>query len=70
MLLNSLKGIAFVTITAVLMLAVSLAFRTIPGVGKINLLGMDLAFVIGLLIAIPLAQTVFRRISWLRFRGL
>lgn len=70
MLLNSLKGVAFVTFTAGLMLALSIAIRMIPGVGTVNLLGLDLAFVIGLCIAIPIAQTIFRRVSWLRFRGL
>lgn len=70
MLLNSFKGIAFVIFTAGLMLTLSLAIRMIPGVGKVNLLGVDLAFVIGLCVAIPVAQTMFRRVSWLRFREL
>lgn len=70
MLLNSLKGIAFVIFTAGLTLALSLLFRAMPVIGNANLFGIEAAFIIGLWIALPLAQAIFQRISWLRFRRL
>jgi hypothetical protein len=70
MLLNSLKGIAFVIFTACLMLTLSLLFRAIPAIGRATVGGIDVAFIFGLLIAIALGQAIFRRIPWLRFRGL
>jgi hypothetical protein len=70
MLLNSLKVIAFVIFTGGLVLTLSLLFRAIPALGGANVLGIDVAFVIGLLIGLPLGEAIFRRVSWLRFRGL
>lgn len=70
MLLNSLRGIVFAIFTAGVTLALSLLFRTIPAIGKANFFGIDAGFIIGLWLALPLAQAIFRRISWLRIRGL
>ncbi|KPF64284.1 hypothetical protein IP79_06015 [Porphyrobacter sp. AAP60] len=70
MLLNFLQGVAFVVFTASLTLALTFLFRLLPGIGKVSLLGIDLAFILGLWTALPLAQALFRRIPWLRFRGL
>ena len=70
MLLNFLKGAAFVSFAVALMLSLAFVFRAAPMIGEIEVLGLDLAFILGLVIAIPVAQAVFRRVSWLRFRGL
>lgn len=70
MLLNFLKGVAFLVFAASLTLALSFLFRLLPGVGKVSLLGIDLGFILGLWTALPFTQALFRRISWLRFRGL
>lgn len=70
MLDNFLKGVAFVVFSVTVMLALAAAFMAIPVVGNANVLGIDLGFVVGVFVAIPLAQSIFRRVSWLRFRGL
>jgi hypothetical protein len=56
MLLNFLKGVAFLVFAVSLTLALSFLFRLIPGVGKVSLLGLDLGFILGLSTALPLAQ--------------
>lgn len=70
MWLNAFKGIAFVLVSVALMLALSMVLARLPVLGDLEVLGIDLAFALALLITIPVVQAIFRRISWLRFRGL
>lgn len=70
MLLNFLKGVAFAIFAAALMLGLAAVFSVTLMIGKASVLGIDLALIFGVFIAIPLAQAIFRRVSWLRFRGL
>ena len=62
MVLNSLKVVAFTIFAVALMLGLTFVFRAIPMIGESQILGLDLAFILGLLTAIPIAEAVFRRV--------
>lgn len=67
MLIVDLKFVAFVIVGGALTLMLSIAFAFVPIIGNVELFSLDLALILGLLVALPLAEAIFRRVSWLRF---
>jgi uncharacterized protein YqfA (UPF0365 family) len=67
MLIVALKFIAFIIVGGALTLTLSMAFSFVPIISDIKLLSLDLALILGLLVALPLAEAIFRRVAWLRF---